>query len=334
MTDQPKPYEPRPHELTAVVNRDLMDLYPGDPDNAVDVARWKVFRQAYHAAQRLDGLAPFPLQLDFELNSTCQLRCGFCLHGQTHVKKEILPYEDYCRVIEEGQRFGLCSIKLNYINEPLLLPDFPRYLRFAREHGILNMYFATNGLLLDGDRARALIDEGVSKVMISLDAATPETFQIMRSSKEFDRVTQNIRDFIALRNSLGRRFPLVRVNFVQTKKNIHELDQFVKQWEGLVDMFGFQRQVQLPDREDDLLPAPITDDPAGFRCSFPFKLMVIDARGDILPCCTFSARPMALGNIRAMSIKQAWDSQPIQFLRDTHLKSGYASIPICKHCVG
>lgn len=328
-----EPLSARPHELTAVLHREQFDRFPGVPLSPADEARWANFRRQYHAAQRLDDPAPFPLQLDFELNSTCQMRCGFCLHGHTHVKKKELPFADFCRVIDEGQQYGLVSIKLNYINEPLLLPDLPRYLHYARDHGVLNQYFATNGLLLDADRGRALIEAGVSKVMISLDAATPETFQIMRNSREFERVTQNIRAFIALRNAMGRDFPLVRVNFVQTKKNIHERDAFIQQWEGVVDMIGFQRQVQLPDRNDDLLPVAAGDGEP-FRCSFPFKLLVIDASGDILPCCTFSARPMALGNIRDMTIKQAWDSQPIQFLRDTHRRSGYADIPICKHCVG
>jgi radical SAM protein with 4Fe4S-binding SPASM domain len=327
-------FQPRKNELTAVTHRGLFDEFPGIPANEGEVKRWQAFRESYHQAQRLEGVAPFPLQLDFELNSTCQLKCGFCLHSKVRVKRKEIAFPDFARIIDEGEQYGLVSIKLNYINELLLLRTLPEYIHYARRHGVLNIYFATNGLLLDQDYGRALIEAGVSKIMISLDAATPETFEVMRNSHQFAEIVQNILGFIQLRNSLNLRFPLVRINFVQTRKNIHEVEQFVAMWEGVADMLGFQRQVQLPGTDDDLLPSAVIGDTSDFRCSFPFKLMVIDANGSILPCCTFSARPMAVGNIADMTIKQAWDSEAVRDLRETHLKYGYASIPICKHCVG
>ncbi len=171
----------RPGELTEVVQREIFDLPPGDIDDGQH-ARWESFRVAYHEAHRLRAPDAFPLQVDFELNSTCQMKCSFCPHGQGVIAKRELAFETFARVIDEGERYGLCSIKLNYINEPLLRKDLPRFISYAKQHGILNVYFATNGLLLSAEMARRLIEAGLSKVMVSLDATTPETFSLSAES--------------------------------------------------------------------------------------------------------------------------------------------------------
>jgi radical SAM protein with 4Fe4S-binding SPASM domain len=312
---------PRPHELTAVERRDLFDALPGG--TAVkDKPRWQNFREAYHAAAEL--VAPeFPLQIDFELNSTCQMKCGFCLHGQGKVKKRELSFEQFCKVIDEGARYGLCSIKLNYINEPLLRSDLPRFVEYARSQGVLNVYFATNGLRLTEEMCRRLIDAKVSKIMISLDATTPETFLAMRRSKHFNEIVANIKRLIEMRQD----YPLVRVNFLETLVNQHESQDFIDQWTGVADMIGFQQQVGLPGAEYELLT-----DVDEFQCAFPFKLVVIDCDGNILPCCTFSGREMPMGNIADSTIAQAWGR--MNDLRALHLRGGYAENPVCAHCVG
>ena len=315
---------PRPNELTAVVSRNLFDELPGGVD-PLYTARWDEFRSRYHAAARLEYVPLFPLQIDFELNSTCQMKCSFCLHGHTKVPKRSLTFEQFCKVIDEGSCYGLCSIKLNYINEPLLNKDLARYVEYAKSKGVLNVYFATNGLLLTEEMSQQLIDAQVSKIMISLDATTPATFMKMRGSKHFDRIVGNIQRLLELRTE---GYPLVRVNFLQTPVNAHEADEFIEQWTGIDDMIGFQQCVGLPGVEYGEL-----EHDEEFRCAFPYKLVAIDSAGNILPCCTFSGREMPLGHIDDMRIIDAWKSERMQELRAIHRFGRYAENPACAGCV-
>ena len=322
---------PRVNELTAVLKREKFDQLPGGVTSEHDRARWQQFRVAYHEAQQLTRFTEFPLQLDFELNSTCQMRCRFCTHGHERVPKVLLAFNDFKRAIDEGARYGLCSIKLNYINEPLLNRDLPYYVEYARSRGVLNVYFATNGILLTLPTAKKLISAGVSKIMVSLDAVTPETFKLMRDSEQFDEIVDNIRGLINLRNSLGLDYPLVRVNFLRTAVNAHEADAFVDYWTGVADTIGLQVQVGLPGVDDDLLDT--RGESSAFRCSFPFKLLVIDSSGKILPCCTFSGRSMPLGHINTMSLKDAWSSLQMKRLKELHQRGAYTSHAVCVHCI-
>lgn len=325
------PPNPIPGELTALVHRERFDDLPGGVDH-VHLPRWQEFRRQYHLAQR--GPAPgsvFPLQVDFELNSTCNLKCSFCTHGQERVPNVELPFVDFVRVIDEGERYGLASIKLNYINEPLLRSDLPAFIRYAKDHGVLNVYFATNGVLLTVDVAHELITSGLSKILVSLDATTPETFRAMRNSGHFDRIERNISRLLELRKRLGVTWPHVRVNFLLTPRNFHEREAFLNRWEGIADSIGVQTQVALPDVDTEMYSAP-REGP--FRCSFPSKLLVVDHRGDILPCCTFSGRKMPLGNIATMTLGEAWNGPRATTLRVLHGNGYGMDNPICARCIG
>ncbi len=325
----------RDNELTHVRRRSRFDDCPGDVTSATDHIRWAIFRQAYHQAQQLFESNDFPLQLDFEINSSCNLRCGFCIHGNELVERRTLPRDLYMKAILEGEKYGLVSVKLNYINEPLIVSNLPDMIAFAKKHGVLNVYFATNGTLLTESMSERLIDAKLSKLMVSLDAATPETFEVMRQSKKFGLIVENIKRFIAMRDAMGLSWPLVRVNFLKTHLNIHEVDQFTEQWDGIADMLGFQDQVGMPGIENDWVEASSTmrQPLNGFRCSFPFKLMVIDSGGQILPCCTFSGREIAVGNIRDMAIAEAWNHPRVRWLRELHEEEKWREFETCAHCV-
>lgn len=329
---------PRESELTANHNADLFDAFPMEDGTDFERERWRDFRKAYHSAHRLEGISKYPLQLDFALNSTCQMKCRFCAFGQEGyiMPKAEFPLEVFKRTMIESEKHGLCSVKLNYINEPLLRRDIPHFVEIARDHGVLNVYFATNGLLLKDDLARCLIDVGVSKIMVSLDAHTEKTFLKMRRSKHFKQIKKNILDFIRLRNSKGLRFPLIRVNFLRTKVNQHEADSFIAYWKDKSDMIGFQTQVQMPGVDDDLIAGHelVTDPRAPFRCSFPYKLLTIDYNGQILPCCTFSGRVIPVGNIYYNSIADTWLNNRMKKIRSAHLFGQGRRIPACDHCIG
>jgi len=325
----------RKNELTSVYSRNLFDETPGGVDSAEDIERWLEFRYRYHQAQALQLAADFPLQIDFELTSKCNMACSFCTHGHQVVERKVLPFKTFARIIDEGEAHGLVSIKLNYINEPLLVRDLPRYVAYARSRGVLNVYFATNGSLLDKDMARALIEAGVSKLMVSLDAATAETFRVMRNSDKFDVIVENIYAFLAIREELGTRWPLLRVNFLKTDRNEHEAESFVSEWTGVADMIGFQDRVGLPGVDGyEGTGAVDSDHLSTFRCSFPFKLMVVDSSGDILPCCTFSGREMPMANVESSTVKAAWDSSRMVALRKLQLAGRWRENAICAKCVG
>ena len=178
-----------------------------------------------------------------------------------------------------------------------------------------------------------MLDSGITKVFISVDAATPGTYSKQRLSGKFDLVVKNILDFVEERDRQGLKYPLVRVSFLRNALNIHEEEAFREFWQDKVDMLAFQKMNDLPDLDSGLtLNGRVTEEPRG--CTFPFKQLVVDHEGDILPCCKMGGKKLLLGNIDTMTLKAAWDSDKMQALQLMHKENRWRDNPVCKRCIG
>jgi radical SAM protein with 4Fe4S-binding SPASM domain len=271
--------------------------------------------------------------LDIELNGGCNMKCPFCLHGYGDKRPDThLPTERYQALIDEAVALGVRGLKLNYINEPMLRTDLERCIAYAKAAGILNVYMVTNGTLLNAKRRASMLDSGITKVFISVDAATSETYSRQRLSGKFDLVVKNILDFVEERDRQGLKYPLVRVSFLRNALNIHEEEAFREFWQDRVDMLAFQKMNDLPDLDSGLtLNGRVTEEPRG--CTFPFKQLVVDHEGDILPCCKMGGKKLLLGNIDTMTLKAAWDSDKMQALQLMHKENRWRENPVCTRCI-
>ena len=309
-------------------NRNLLEECPP----GIDSHAWELFRRDYEKAGQFEELEN-PPQLDIELNGGCNMKCPFCLHGYGDKRPDThLPTERYQALIDEAVAFGVRGLKLNYINEPMLRTDLERCIAYAKAAGILNVYMVTNGTLLNAKRRSSMLDSGITKVFISVDAATSGTYSRQRLSGKFDLVVKNILDFVEERDRQGLTYPLVRVSFLRNALNIHEEEAFREFWQDRVDMLAFQKMNDLPDRDSGLTLDGQTE--GSKRCSFPFKQLVVDHEGDILPCCKMGGKKLLLGNIDTMTLKAAWDSDKMKALQLMHKENRWRDNPVCKRCIG
>jgi len=310
-------------------NRNLLEECPP----GIDSHAWELFRRNYERAGQFEELDS-PPQLDIELNGGCNMQCPFCLHGYGDKRPDThLPTERYQALINEAVAFGVRGLKLNYINEPMLRTDLERCIAYAKAAGILNVYMVTNGTLLNAKRRASMLDSGITKVFISVDAATSGTYSKQRLSGKFDLVVKNILDFVEERDRQGLKYPLVRVSFLRNALNIHEEEAFREFWQDKVDMLAFQKMNDLPDLDSGLtLNGRVTEEPRG--CTFPFKQLVVDHEGDILPCCKMGGKKLLLGNIDTMTLKAAWNSDKMKDLQLMHKENRWRDNPVCKRCIG
>lgn len=311
-----------------IKGKELLSACPPD----IDAEEWKNFRIKFKQSE--DFIEhDAPIQLDIELNGGCNMECPFCIHG--YVEEKIpnieLDIGSYKKIIKEAVEIGVRSLKLNYINEPMLRKDLEDCIKYAKDQGILNVYMVTNGTVLNKKRRESLLASGITKVFISLDATTSETYNKQRLSGMFEKVEKNIMEFIKLRNSQNKQFPLVRVSFLKNAINIHEKDDFQKRWEGKADMINFQTMNEVPDMETGLLVDKTVMPEKG--CNFPFKQLVVDHLGNIQPCCKLDGKKLIVGNIKDMTLKQAWNSKKYKKLRQMHKDGSWVNHKICYECM-
>lgn len=319
-------------ELTGIVGLEKMALL----EKYVDENKWKVYRKKYDKASNLEIVTEYPLQIDFELNSTCNLKCPMCpLSVEINSEKNTnnFPIELFKDIILDGVKKGLSAIKLNYLNEPLLRTDLEDFVQFAKDEGILDVYLSTNGLLLSDKRIKSLIAAGLSRIQVSIDAFSEDIYDEVRPGGNYKKVVDNVLNIINIKKELNLELPIIRVNFVKTELNEHQLDDFVSFWKDKVDMLGIQEMVKPPKTTKEFGSNKI-EEKKNFQCSFPYKQLVITAEGNVLPCCTFYGEEMPLGNIfENNNLLKYWNSSKMIELRKLHKNCDYQNNPICKKCI-
>lgn len=95
-------------------------------------------------------------------------------------------------------------------------------------------------MLLNKQRIKSLIESGLDRIQISLDACSEEIYNKMRPGGNYQKVINNIQELIKIKKETNNLTPLVRVNFVRTEINEHKLEDFLAFFwgGGVVDMIG------------------------------------------------------------------------------------------------
>ena len=302
----------------------------------VEKNSWSEYRKKYDQASNLNIL-DYPIQLDFELNASCNLKCPMCPISAESPKgkgkKTWFDFEFFKELIDYSVKKGTRAIKLNYINEPLIRNDLINFIIYAKEKGIIDIYFSTNGILLNKDISEKLITSGLTRIQVSLDAFTQQTYDKVRPGGDLKKIVENVNKFLELKEKYNAKIPLLRVNFVKTELNEFELDNFMNFWKDKVDMIGVQEFIK-PTKVKNQIKSKKTIKKKNFKCSFPFKQLVINNEKQVLPCCTFWGEELALQKVeKPEDLMDAWNSPKMIDLRNKHLEGRYQEIPQCKNCI-
>jgi len=128
-----------------------------------------------------------------------------------------------------------------------MVPALPRMIRYLKERGTY-VLFNTNGTLLSATKGRELIDSGLDELRVSLDAAEPHAFKLVRGRDMFHRIVRNVRAFRALQREVGAATPRVSLWLTGLQETVGQLGDFVRLAHDMdVPEVYLQRLVYFPD---------------------------------------------------------------------------------------
>jgi radical SAM protein with 4Fe4S-binding SPASM domain len=296
--------------------------------------KFSAYRRRWDEAKNFKSLPPFPIHVDYELKSACNLRCPMCpmaLRKPQSAPKAELSFSLAKDLIDEGVCLGQASMGFGGLWEPLISPHIASLVSYGREKGLADAMMSTNGYYLAPDISKSLIEAGLTRLMVSLDAATEKTYRLMRPGSDFERVESNIESFIQERQKAKSRLPLLRLSFCFTKANEAEWPLFYERWKGRADFFSLQNYGRFGSEAPALFPAnKFVPAPSGL-CAQPFKRLLVRHDGTVLPCCDLSGLALSLGNA-SRGLKNIWEGEALADLRN-RLKKGESFLPkACLEC--
>lgn len=267
----------------------------------------------------------FPVHLDIEATNRCNLKCTFC------DKLPIIPadafgnidFNLYKKIIDEGKDHGLRSVKLSYRGEPLMHPKIVDMVAYAKDNGVLDIYFNTNAMLLNETKAAGLVDAGLDRISISVEGTDPVPFERERVGASFSKIVENIDRLIAIREKKNARYPRIRVQTVALPGI--DLEEYKTFWSEHSDETAAIDYKDVEDRRTGLVDA-------GWACPQLWQRMTIEWSGEIMPCNNDDFRKLSPGNVKTMSVRECWNSEIVRNARELHRTGKSHMVEACDGC--
>jgi cyclic pyranopterin phosphate synthase len=149
--------------------------------------------------------------LRVSVTDRCNFRCRYCMPAEGMKwldRADLLTFEEIERLVRILAAIGITDVRLTG-GEPLARREFPRLVAMLRAiEGIRDLSVTTNGYLLERDAA-ALVDAGIDRVNVSVDALARDRFhEITRR----DALPQTLRGLEAI--AAYERVRPIKVNAV------------------------------------------------------------------------------------------------------------------------
>lgn len=281
--------------------------------------KWKQWPETFHVGD-------FPLFIDVEVTSACNLKCPFCAttYRGSDIAKGFMPFDTLKKIIDEGADNDLYGVKFNIRGEPLVHPEIVRFVEYAKSKGLIDVYFNTNAMLLTEEVSARLIDAGLDRISISFEGFTKEVYERNRVGAKFETVLANIEALQSLKARLGADHPRVRVQTVLLPELADSFDEYKEFWSPRVDEVGMLDYKEMKAKKRGLKYP--------WACPQIWQRMGIWWDGTIMPCNHDDEAGLAVGNVNEMSIKQAWGSDQLGELRQTHRKGLGHLVEVCDGC--
>ena len=98
-------------------------------------------------------------------------------------KKKLLNKKVVQNILDQCSEIGVKSVQFNGQDEPTIYPDLVEIIQHASLKGFDDIYFNTNGSKLSPALSQALVDAGLTKIQISIDAFSQATYKQVRKKE-------------------------------------------------------------------------------------------------------------------------------------------------------
>lgn len=292
-------------------------------------ADYLIFRYKFKIYPILKQLTDFPNYLLIEPVSYCNLKCVMCFQSDpTFTKNPHMGRMDiklFKKVVDEAVKGGCGAITLASRGEPTLHPEFGEILKYAKGK-FLDFKVNTNAMLLNEEKSRQILENGVTELVFSVDSAEKEEYERHRRFGKFEQVVANIRQFHEIRR---KNYPKskcrTRVSGVKYSKDF-DSEHFVKFWKQYVDNVAC---VTMENRWDSYNNKLLNKDSA---CDYLWERMYVWFDGTVNPCDYDYKSFLKVGNVLKDSIKNIWTGKEYTKLRENHMNGKRQNCFPCDRC--
>lgn len=285
-------------------------------------SKWKRYAQEQYVSD-------YPLLVDIELSSLCNLACPMCYTitdaFKRNVNTTLMDWELYRKIIEEI-RGNVPAIRLSLRGESFLHPRFIDAVSYAKTRGIKEISTLTNGSKLTLSYFIQIAEAGMDWITISVDGIGA-TYDRLRKPLKFNDLYRNLKAIKEYKDRHQLKRPVIKVQGIWPAIAESGVESYYATLSPWTDLVSFNPLIDYLD--NDIRIEYLEE----FICPQQYQRLVIGADGLVMKCSNDEDNRDVIGNIAHESVYQIWHGEKMEAVR-TQLQRprGFMENTVCRKC--
>ena len=278
--------------------------------------------------------------LGVETTNHCNANCIFCAYSYMTRPKGEMSMELFKKIVREYAEIGGGGLRFSPMGgDPLMDTKIMERIHFARCYDNMSEIFMyTNGISLDEVGPKDLLDSGIHSIRLSIPGHDREAYKRMAGVDEFDRVSTNVLELLAINNRKGRPVEIrldIRADVAMSQVSKAKAIQRFRKLTNLIDyqIYYHNWGGVVPSGQ---VPVVMRKERIRRRkgvCFVFYHAPKVLWNGDFSACGYANIdgdRELILGNARDCHIVEMWHSEAMKELR---IRFAEGNLPrLCRRC--
>lgn len=285
------------------------------------------YRKNWTDYPRQQYVSEYPLEVDIELSTVCNLQCPMCFTITDEFKKRVprkfMDMNLFEKIVDEISG-KVPAVRLSLRGESTLHPEFISCIRYCKQKGIKEVSFLTNASTLTRDYFIQMAEAGADWITVSIDGVG-EMYENVRKPLKFEETLNKIKDIYEIKRERGWRHPVIKVQSIWPAIRDNP-SEYYNTFAPYVDMVAYNPLIDYLGKDEDIVYEEL------FSCPQLYQRLIIGADGNALLCTNDEDGRYKLGNAWDMSIYEIWHGESREKIRRLHMEDRFKEIELCKRC--
>jgi len=274
-------------------------------------------------------ISDYPLLVDVELSSLCNLTCPMCYTISDAFKEKVnvtrMDWNLYTKIIDEiGGK--VTALRLSLRGEATLHKNFIEAIKYAKQKNIKEVSLLTHGGKLTLPYFIKMVEAGIDWITISADGIN-ETYERVRKPLKFDDLLDKIKSIKQYKDEHNLKRPVIKIQGIWPAIVESGINNYYDTFKPFVDLVAFNPLIDYLSNDTHI------EYLEEFTCPQQYQRLVIGADGLVMKCSNDEENREIIGDIKHETIHELWHGKKMQEVRNLHLKPrGFMESAVCRKC--
>jgi hypothetical protein len=270
----------------------------------------------------------YPLLVDLELASVCNLRCKMCYtitdEFKAKVKKGLMDWDIYTSLVDQiaGKVFAL---RLSLRGEPTLHKRFIDCIKYAKDKGIPEVSTLTHGGRLELPLFEKAVKAGLDWITISVDGLADQ-YDPIRKPLTFVDTVRRIRQMKEYKDQHGLLKPVIKVQGIWPAIRPNPT-KYYETFAPIADLVAFNPLIDYLRKDRAIVYEE------NFACPQLYQRIVVGSNGNFMMCSNDEDELNIIGSAYQDRLHDVWHGKKLNAVRALHNKTdGFKELAPCLAC--